>query len=398
MANEDEDPEFFREMLGEDRKFSQQQYDLLKSCSDKMDMTEWNEWRANNPEKDILLEGVDLSNFYLEKVLLNTITKQNISGQNVNISGKAYLNKAIFVGSNLQGANLFCAYAEEAKFDCASLNGAYFNSAHLKGASFWRAKLQNAKFIKADLKNTKFHDAHLERAKFHRAIMCNSYLQDSHLLGTIFYFSNLHSANFQTALVNGATSFWGSKVNKKTNFLGVGLDITRIEPATKQLLEYNIRRNNWEQWYRGKSENKWIIRMHQLLTLPVRLFWWISNYGLSTWRIILTFFALAFVFALIYWLWPSCVLVNGIVGDIKGFVHALYFSVVTMTTLGFGDIAANPDSWKGQVLLMVQVILGYVLLGALVTRFAVLFTAGGPAGKFSPSQTKKTGESEKLNE
>jgi len=27
--------------------------------------------------------------------------------------------------------------------------------------------------------------------------------------------------------------------------------------------------------------------------------------------------------------------------------------------------------------------LGYVLLGALVTRFAVLFMAGGPAGKFS---------------
>ncbi|UCC23437.1 MAG: hypothetical protein JSW23_05130, partial [Planctomycetota bacterium] len=46
---------------------------------------------------------------------------------------------------------------------------------------------------------------------------------------------------------------------------------------------------------------------------------------------------------------------------------------------GFDDIAANPDSWGGQVLLMVQVILGYVLLGALVTRFAVLFTAGGPA-------------------
>jgi len=32
---------------------------------------------------------------------------------------------------------------------------------------------------------------------------------------------------------------------------------------------------------------------------------------------------------------------------------------------------------------MIQVILGYVLLGALVTRFAVLFTAGGPAGKFA---------------
>ncbi len=30
------------------------------------------------------------------------------------------------------------------------------------------------------------------------------------------------------------------------------------------------------------------------------------------------------------------------VGDVRGFWHALYFSVVTMTTLGFGDTAANP--------------------------------------------------------
>jgi hypothetical protein len=32
---------------------------------------------------------------------------------------------------------------------------------------------------------------------------------------------------------------------------------------------------------------------------------------------------------------------------------------------------------------MVQVILGYVLLGALVTRLAVLFTSDGPAGSFT---------------
>ena len=36
---------------------------------------------------------------------------------------------------------------------------------------------------------------------------------------------------------------------------------------------------------------------------------------------------------------------------------------------------------------MIQVILGYVFLGALVTRFAVLFTAGGPAGKFEDEKT-----------
>jgi hypothetical protein len=71
------------------------------------------------------------------------------------------------------------------------------------------------------------------------------------------------------------------------------------------------------------------------------------------------------------------------VGKATAFVRAVYFSVVTQTTLGFGDMYANAQKVWGHVFLSLQVILGYVLLGALVTRFAVLFTAGGPAGKFS---------------
>ena len=39
--------------------------------------------------------------------------------------------------------------------------------------------------------------------------------------------------------------------------------------------------------------------------------------------------------------------------------------------------------------LMIQVLLGYVMLGALVTRFAVLFTAGGPAGEFTEMEEGK---------
>ncbi len=59
-----------------------------------------------------------------------------------------------------------------------------------------------------------------------------------------------------------------------------------------------------------------------------------------------------------------------------------------MTTLGFGDLHAHAWSLPGHILLTFQVLLGYVLLGALVTRFAVLFGAGGPAGKFTP-RTKR---------
>jgi hypothetical protein len=67
--------------------------------------------------------------------------------------------------------------------------------------------------------------------------------------------------------------------------------------------------------------------------------------------------------------------------------RALYFSIVTMTTLGFGDMYAAPDSLAGHLILGLQVLLGYVLLAALVTRFAVLFQAGGPAGRFTDEKT-----------
>jgi hypothetical protein len=45
-----------------------------------------------------------------------------------------------------------------------------------------------------------------------------------------------------------------------------------------------------------------------------------------------------------------------------------YFSIVTFTTLGFGDI--HPLNFAGEVWLVVEVLLGYVMLGGLIGIFA----------------------------
>ncbi len=306
-----------------ERKFSQEQYEMLLHCSQKRDIAEWNQWRKEHPGEEILLEK-----------------------------------------ANLEGAHL-----EYADLSFAHLENANLRKAHLENSILWEAKLQGANLMETKLQGAKFMRAHLQRVEFGGA--------------------ELQGADFSRAIVDGETLIWRCKFDMKTKFEGVALGNMRIYPKEKQLFEYNIRRMNWEDWYKGKSEKKWVVGLHQLLTSPVRLFWSISDYGLRTWRIILWFSGLAIVFAFAYFLRPNCIMVNGSVGEIRGFVHALYFSVVTMTTLGFGDIAANPDSWQGQVLLMVQVILGYVLLGALVTRFAVLFTSGGPAGKFAKEEKLK---------
>jgi voltage-gated potassium channel Kch len=46
----------------------------------------------------------------------------------------------------------------------------------------------------------------------------------------------------------------------------------------------------------------------------------------------------------------------------------LYFSVVTLTTLGYGDIL--PTTMAGQVAVMVETVLGYVMLGGLLAMFS----------------------------
>jgi len=319
------------------------QYEMLKRCSDKKDMTEWNEWRKNkeNRHKDIELEGAPLGECYLKDVHLD-------------LRGGYFLND--------DGTN------DTSKKVCSNV--------HLKGAHFNHSNLEGARLMNADLEGVKFWFAHLEGADISEA--------------------NLVGAKCKRAKVNGSTSFWECKVNRYcknnefTDFSGVALDDASIDPGTKQLLQYNIRRKNWEDWYKEHPRLKWL----------VKLFWWISDYGLSTKRIIFTFFGLALIFANIYYHWGRMAppgIVKYLFVDRSGIevqswlvpLRTLYFSIVTMTTLGFGDMYANAQSILGHLLLMIQVILGYVLLGALVTRFAVLFTAGGPAGKFADEKGEK---------
>ena len=75
-------------------------------------------------------------------------------------------------------------------------------------------------------------------------------------------------------------------------------------------------------------------------------------------------------------------------------LRSFYFSIVTMTTLGFGDMYANTNNYWlavlcGHLLLGLQVLMGYCLLGALVTRFAVLFKSGLILGKLKKKQQKR---------
>jgi len=383
------------------RKLNHEQYDLLKHCSEKKDVSEWNKWRTEHLNEPILLQDAKLSDAYLANADLRY----------------AHLENADLRYARLENADLKYAHLENALLWYAHLENVDLRYAHLDNAILWYAHLENARLVDSHLENARLVDAHLENADLRYAHLEDADLEGARLQNTVFWGAHLQGANFEIARVDGATLVWQCKVDQDTNFEGVGLSSVRIDAQTRQFLEYNIRRMNWQRWYRGKSENRLIVKMRQLLTCPIRSFWWVSNYGSSTWRIVLTFLALSISFAAVYFAWGAVDYYHLGMKDQPGIVkelfvpltaeepvseiyysaivllRSLYFSVVATATLGFGDVYANtarPDCrwWVGHSLLIVQVILGYILLGALVTRFAVLFTAGGPPGNFVKGKKK----------
>ncbi len=400
----------------------------------KEGVEDWNKWREENPDikpdlseailkrdtlsginlSEVNLSGaelwsVNLSEAYLSQVNLTDAKcwKVNLSGANLeeaNLTGacfqeKANLCGAILTNANLSGADLRCANLSKADLMEANLTGAKLKRANLTGADLREANLTGADLIWANLTDADLFKANLS------GVM----LGDAKLHGTKIVDASLQGAYFRRVEVDGSTRIWGCRIDrcqgegiKYTDFDGVGLGDIRIDSPTRQLLEYNIRRANWNRWFQGNEP--WFMppleglqkRWRLAWTWPVRWFWALSDYGASTRRIIFWFFLLSLVFAavyanLAYWAPPGAV--HDMAVEKQGsllhygvlvIVRPIYFSVVTMTTLGFGDMHAEKGSILGHILLTLQVLLGYVMLGALVTRFAVMFTGGGPAGKFAP--------------
>jgi hypothetical protein len=95
--------------------------------------------------------------------------------------------------------------------------------------------------------------------------------------------------------------------------------------------------------------------------------WWVtSNYGKSIFLWALWSLAFAFGFA-----WKYYELGHGsfeIPNLTWNFQTVLYYSVVTFTTLGFGDV--TPKTQEAAWWVMAEVIVGYIMLGGLISIFA----------------------------
>ncbi|RKE02066.1 pentapeptide repeat-containing protein [Marinifilum flexuosum] len=331
-----------------DAKVDKKAYELLIACSDKGDFGEWDRWREQNHYERIYLQGVNFSSRNFEKV--------NLSNINFHCADFSYAFLSLV---NFDACDLRDTDFRKAWFSNGSAKKTNFTMADMRGATINGTEFLKSRMIGTDLRGASAKYVHIE--------------------GTDLHHAKIESANFSFAIVDGETLIDTIDVDKRTLFTSVGLSSARLRSGLMDTLNYNIRRNRWEEWFKTGSFMK---RLYK--NMFIHLFWKISDYGRSTRRILYIFTTLALVFGCIYWFNPEIITNMNSNDTIIKALHTVSFSVVTMITLGFGSMNAAPASLLGHITVALQIIAGYMILAALVSRIAIMFDSEGPDVEHKP--------------
>jgi uncharacterized protein YjbI with pentapeptide repeats len=290
------------------------------------------------------LSGLDLSGYDL--------AGSDLMGTDLNesILSLAKLQKANFFKAKLDGCELFGAQLEQANLNECSAKRAGFGAANLEHASFFHADLQDATLSKSKSHHTDFRAANLERARVAEADLSGANFTRANLRQCDLKASNVHNAIFELADMRNARILG---IINFTKAAWIGADIRGMDLRGAYLIRRYIADENYLYEFKTRS------RYHRFLYV----LWWItSDCGRSIGRWTLCIFGVTLLFSFLY----------GIVeidyGSYKTAFSPFYFSVVTLTTLGFGDVV--PSTFAGQILVVTQAILGYVGLGGLLSIMA----------------------------
>lgn len=307
-------------------------------------MTQPETEQSTNLGLDQDLRGADLTGADLRGV--------DLAGRDLT---NARLFKADLRGANLQETNLTGAELSAANLKGAILDGAQckragFGRADLSGASLFRADLEQASMTQAILKGTNLHCVNLNHGRLREADLSGADLSEADLRYADLSLAKIKKTNFSNADLRHARLRMMKQFKKAT---WTGVDIRDINFAGAYLMRREIIDQNFIKEFRSYN---WLSR---ILYYP----WMLTcDCGRSMFRWCCCIGVLLLIFAYLF------TLVDIDYGKYPTGLSPLYFSVVTMTTLGFGDVV--PKSIGGQIVTMLEVSTGYIMLGGLLSIFS----------------------------
>ncbi len=297
------------------------------------------------------------------------VSLRGVDLQGLNLVG-ADFSEADLSEANLSGVPLFQAKFTNASLvktclDGAELTGADLSRANMESAScrntgFGLAILHNVRLFEADLTSATLTKADLQEADLRCTILRGARLREANLHKADFTGADLHSADLSMSSVVGAT-FNNSDLREcrlrsirhfeKAQWIGT--DIRDINFAGAYELRRFVVDQNYLKEFRDRT---------RFSRLAYQVWWVTSDCGRSlsrwcAWIALLTLF-----FAYLY------TLVGVDYGKYSNWIGPLYYSVVTLSTLGYGDIV--PATSLARIVAMVEVMIGYLMLGGLLSIFA----------------------------
>ena len=300
---------------------------------------------------DASLRGADLRQTNL---LLADLTDADLAGadlrETASESEKAlgHLRRGPrFSGANLQDARLDGAFCARSDFRNANLAGATLTQATLEGAELSNVNLAGLDLASADLTSANLAGADLSDCNLKDAAMSRADLSKATLTGADISGANLQSADLADTQVNGIT------YDQRTQFRG-------IRAATC----YGSAR------FRRFAEDQDYIEEFREAHPAFYAIWLVfTDCGRSMFRVVAWSLALSVLFGLIFYaLGPQAFAVSHQETLGWSLFTTVYYSVVTFTTLGFGDITPKTPLSAG--LVMIEVVIGYMMLGMLISILA----------------------------
>lgn len=253
---------------------------------------------------------------------------------------RAQVLKAVEAKKYLEGAHL-----EGADLSRADLKGAWFVKAHLNGANLTRADLEKAHVFGADLRRADLFNANLDHANLKE--------------------SNLELANLLEIKISGAKMLgvnWGRGKRVTNELEGLRLERSgKRKEAQKKFLEAEEIYRNFrihlgmtgifgaagDFFYREMVMRRKQMPALSFQRLGSKVTDILCGYGEKTFRILSSALSLIALNSFAYFLlgiqYRESFLgydpLQTAAQNIHEYFMALYFSVVTFTTLGYGDIA-----------------------------------------------------------
>ncbi|MCP4672780.1 MAG: hypothetical protein GY857_15905 [Desulfobacula sp.] len=287
------------------------------------------------------LTELDFSGYDFSWANLN---QSNLKGTNLSYTKliqtsleQAILDECEFMGSDLTEADLNECTAIRCGFGGADLSFSSIINADLSHASFIRSKMVGADLRASNLKNAKLSEMDLTDAIFTRAILVKSDLKHSNVKGTTFELADMQGCRL-LGIKNYKEAMW------------IGADIRDLDlRGAYQVRRFISDENYLYEFQTGSGA-------HRILYLLWKA---TSDCGRSLFRWFIFLTVATLLFAAVY------TQVDIDYGDHATVFSPVYFSFITLTTVGYGDAA--PASLVAQIFVTLQAITGYMGLGGLLS-------------------------------